>query len=162
MIQGDYDVALDWNIKALDIRKEQLGADHMITASSYNNIAAIHQKQGDYEKSLAWHTKALKICEGIYGTEHPETAKMYHNLAANYHHMGDYDNGLDLFCRSLVAMSNCGLADHPNVDIYGKSLGACFEKSSARHRDFTEWFRERVESFPIWGAKPYTEVASNG
>ena len=45
--QEEHEIALDWNFKALDIRKEQLGADHMVTASSYNNIAAIYQKQGD-------------------------------------------------------------------------------------------------------------------
>jgi L-amino acid N-acyltransferase YncA len=59
-------------------------------------------------------------------------------------------------------MSNSGLTDHPNVEVYSKSLGACFEKSSVGNGDFAEWFRERVETYPIWGAKPYTEVVGNG
>ena len=90
-----------------------------------------------------------------------ETAKMYHNIGANYYHKGDYDNALDLLCCSLVVMSVCGLADHPDVDAYGGTLGACFKKSSVNHMDFTEWFRERVEAYPNWGAKPYTEVADD-
>jgi hypothetical protein len=58
-------------------------------------------------------------------------------------------------------MSNCGLADHPDVEAFGNSLGVCFEKSSKSDMDFSEWFRERVESYPVWGAHPYTEVAVN-
>ena len=127
----------------------------MVTASSYNNIAAVYQKQGDYEKSLEWHIKALKICERIYATEHPETAKMYHNIGVNYHHKGEHDKALDWLCRSLIVMSICGLADHPDVDAYGNSLGFCFEKSSESHKDFVEWFRERVETYPSWCSQHY-------
>ena len=27
---------------------------------------------------------------------------------------------------------------------------------------FAEWFREKVEAYPIWGSEPYTEAAANG
>jgi hypothetical protein len=86
---------------------------------------------------------------------------MYHNIGANYYHKGNYDKALDLFCRSLIVMSFCGLADHPDVDDFGKSLGACFEKSSKSDMDFTTWFRERVESYPSWCDRPYSEVAGD-
>ena len=45
--QGDYDKALLWYEKALEISEKVLGKNHPSTATIYNNIALIYRNQGD-------------------------------------------------------------------------------------------------------------------
>jgi tetratricopeptide (TPR) repeat protein len=42
--QGDYEKALEWVQKALEIREKVLGKENPDTAMTYNNIAGVYKK----------------------------------------------------------------------------------------------------------------------
>ena len=44
--QGEYEKALEWYEKGLEIKLKTLGPDHPSTATTYNNMAVVYNKQG--------------------------------------------------------------------------------------------------------------------
>ena len=80
---GDYDKALEYYGKALEIVESKLGKDHPYTATTYNNIAGVHYAKGDYDKALEYYGKALRILLNTI-KNHPNTISCFQNLALCY------------------------------------------------------------------------------
>ncbi len=112
---ADYDKALAYDQKALDISEAKLGTDHPNTATTYNNIAGVYRAKGDYDNALRFYQKALEIREAKLGTDHPDTATTYNNIAAVYQGKGDYDNALKFYQKaSKIFEAKLG-TDHPDT-----------------------------------------------
>ena len=65
---------------ALSINERKLGAEHLDTANSLNNIAGLYKSQGKYEQAEPLYVRALAICENFLGQNHPSTRA----VRANY------------------------------------------------------------------------------
>jgi tetratricopeptide (TPR) repeat protein len=59
--KGDYDKALEWYQKCLDIELKTLGAEHPSVANSYNNIGLVYANKGDHDKAREWFQKWVDI-----------------------------------------------------------------------------------------------------
>src|SRR5262249_53529223 len=81
--------------KALAIRLKALGADHPLTAASYNNVATVLGGQGKLTDAEAMHRKALAIQTRAPGEGHPDTAVGYANLAQTLARLGGADEARD-------------------------------------------------------------------
>ena len=99
--QGEYEKALEYYKKALNIRKEKLGKEHPDTATIYNNIAVIYHNQGKYGKALAYHTKALIVFKINPGEDHPDTATIYNNIGSIHYKQGEYKKSWDCHTKAL-------------------------------------------------------------
>ena len=113
--QGDYEKALEYNGKALDVRERVLGSGHPDTAATYNNMAVVYQEQGDYEKALKYYGKALDVKERTLGSDHPSTATTYNNMAGVYQDQGDYDKALEYYEKALEVKERVLGSDHPST-----------------------------------------------
>jgi tetratricopeptide (TPR) repeat protein len=94
---GDYNKALEYYGKALEIKESKLGKDHPSTATTYNNIAGVYRAKGYYDKALEYYEKDREISESKLGKDHPSTATTYNNIAGVYEDMGDYDKALEYY-----------------------------------------------------------------
>ena len=110
--QAEYAKALDWYYKALAIHEKALGAEHLDTATTYNNIAMVYHAQGEYGKALEWYFKSLAVDEKVLGVEHPYTATTYNNIAMVYHAQGEYDMALEWYKRAYHVLVNKLGKDH--------------------------------------------------
>jgi tetratricopeptide (TPR) repeat protein len=59
--QGKYNEAIPLAEQALAIRKQQLGDNHPLTATSLNNLAYLYQSQGRYNEAEPLYKQALAI-----------------------------------------------------------------------------------------------------
>lgn len=59
--------------KALEIRLNHFGENHVDTATSLNNIALIYEKIGECESAIEMQMQSYKIIQNIFGEEHPYT-----------------------------------------------------------------------------------------
>ncbi|TPN87275.1 CHAT domain-containing protein [Aquimarina algicola] len=59
--QREYDIALEYYQKSLDIRKRKLGIDHKRTAASYLGIGLAYYRKQDYDKSLKFLSKSISV-----------------------------------------------------------------------------------------------------
>jgi tetratricopeptide (TPR) repeat protein len=93
---GQYDKALPLFEEALLIRREVLGEQHPVYASSLNNLAGLYESMGNYDKALPLYEEAAQICKEVLGKQHPNYATYLNNLAGLYCSMGNYDKALPL------------------------------------------------------------------
>ena len=80
-LQGDYVQAESHYKKALAIREQHLGYDHLRTASTYDSLARLYTVLGRYEEAGSLYRKALTIRERTLGPEHPVVASTLEGYA---------------------------------------------------------------------------------
>ncbi|WP_287729688.1 tetratricopeptide repeat protein, partial [Microcystis sp. M040S2] len=88
--QGKYNEAILLAEQALAIRKQQLGDNHPLTATSLNNLAELYRVQGRYSEAEPLYKQALAIIKQQLGDNHPLTAQSLNNLALLYRVQGRY------------------------------------------------------------------------
>jgi len=110
-----YNDALTVLKKTKEIREYVLGKEHPDTATTYSEIAVVHDDQGDDLKALDWYHKALDIAVKVLGKEHPDIAAIYNNIAKVYDNQGDDPKALDWYHKALdIAVKVLG-KEHPNT-----------------------------------------------
>ena len=62
--KDDLEKAKDYYERALEIRKEQLGANHVDVAKFYNALGILCNDAGDLGKAKDYHERALEIRKG--------------------------------------------------------------------------------------------------
>jgi tetratricopeptide (TPR) repeat protein len=67
--------------RALKIREQQLGPQHLDTALSLNNLAELYRTQGKYVEAEPLYQRALSIHEQQLGPQHPHTVIVRNNYA---------------------------------------------------------------------------------
>jgi tetratricopeptide (TPR) repeat protein len=87
----------------LAIRRQVLGEQHPLTASSYHNLAANLDDQSQYAQAQPLYEKALAICRQVLGEQDPDTASSYNSLAANLDAQGQHPQAQPL-CEKALAI----------------------------------------------------------
>ncbi|MEM9246131.1 MAG: tetratricopeptide repeat protein [Cyanobacteria bacterium P01_F01_bin.153] len=101
--------------RTLEIREEQLGANHPDTANSLNNLALLYESQRRYSDAEPLLRRSLKISEEQLGVTHPDTAASLNNLALLYESQGRYSKAEPLLRRSLEICEGQLGVNHPNT-----------------------------------------------
>jgi hypothetical protein len=55
---------------ALAIREKALGPDHLLVASSLNNMGIVFKDQGEYDKALEWRQTATTSAQSGWPKKH--------------------------------------------------------------------------------------------
>ena len=69
--QGDYQEALSFYERAIEIERKSLPANHPSLATSYNNIGSVYKNMGEYSKALSSLERALEIRQKSLPANHP-------------------------------------------------------------------------------------------
>ena len=110
--QGDYDEALTYQFRVLEIHKKTLGLSHPETATTYNSIADAFKAMNKYPEALEYYYKAMKIRETMLGEDHINTATTYNNIGSVYYNQGDFAKALEFFNKAYSIRNNVLGADH--------------------------------------------------
>ncbi|CAF3844036.1 unnamed protein product [Rotaria sordida] len=112
-IQGKYDKALDYFMRALEIRKNY--PNYTAIATSLVNIAVIHRLKGEYDRALECSMESLRIREAYLPSEHTETAKTLNNIAEIFTDKDELKTALEYHQKSLKMMEKCLPAEHDDI-----------------------------------------------
>jgi CHAT domain-containing protein/Tfp pilus assembly protein PilF len=99
--KNKYDLALKYDFKALQIRKEILGENHTDVSSSYNNIGIVYDSNGEYDMALKYYFKSLEIDREINGEKHPFVAAGLDNIGIVYEKIGEHNQALEYGFKAL-------------------------------------------------------------
>ena len=138
---GDYDKALEYHLKALEIREKVLGKEHTYTATSYNNIGLDYFSKGDYDKALEYYFKALEIQEKVLGKDHPDTASSYNNIGLGYSRKGDYDKALDYYFKALEILEKVLGKEHPDTANSYNNIGYVYNQKGDYDKALEYFFK---------------------
>jgi FOG: TPR repeat len=108
--------------KALAIRINLHGEDHVSTAESYDKVGTAYSEQGDYERALNFHHKAKHVNKKLLGRYHKVTAKSFWNIGDVHYRKGEYDNALLYFNKAKEVQDRVLEENHPDREVTQKSI----------------------------------------
>lgn len=98
---GYYDLAEAAHKKALKIRQQIGGEQHIDCANSLNNLAILYKITARYDLAEPLYKEAAEIRRKIVGENHLDYASSLNNLANLYWHRGDYTLAESLHKKTL-------------------------------------------------------------
>ena len=138
---GDYDKALEYHNKALEIKKAVLGEKHRDTADSYNNIGNVYSELKDYDKALEYYIKALKIRKDVLGEDHPNTAGSYLNIGSVYYILGNYNKALEYYFKALEIYKAVFGENNPDTADSYYNIGLVYDKLGDYDKALEHYFK---------------------
>lgn len=100
--------------RAYDLRKQQLGDDHVCVAQSANALGELKLVQGEYVKARGYLESAAKIREARLPADHRDLAQSWDNLGSLDRSIGAWARAQSYYERALANRMKLG-ADHPDV-----------------------------------------------
>ncbi|CAF3787882.1 unnamed protein product, partial [Rotaria sp. Silwood1] len=112
---GQYEEAIKFYEKSLEIDKIALPPNHPDLAQSYNNIGNVYSDMGEYSKALSSYERSLEIKKIARPPNHPDLAISYNNIGSVYDNMGEYSKALSSYERSLEIKKIALPSNHPDL-----------------------------------------------
>ena len=112
---GEYEAASTGYERALRIKEEAFGVDHINTAHTINNLGSTYRNQGKYDEAIAQYERALRIYEKAFGVDHINTAATINNLGSAYGKQGKYDESIAQYEHALRIKEKAFGVDHINT-----------------------------------------------
>lgn len=148
-VDGKLDEAKPFYEKALRVRQELYGAQHLLVAQSLNNLAAIPFQRGQLDEAQALHQRALAIRIARLGEVSPDVAVSVNALAQIDAARGDLDKARLGFERAIAIWSATIGADHTDTAAAHNELGNVLRRMAR----LPEATTHLTQAMTIWQAK---------
>ncbi len=137
---GDFAKAKDYHERALEIRKEQLGSNHVDVAASYNNLGNVHSETGEFAKAKNYYELALEIQKEQLGSNHVDVATSYDNLGTVYSDTGEFAKATDYHERAVEIRKEQLGSNHLDVAASYNNLGNVYSETGefAKAKEYYE------------------------
>jgi len=122
----DFNMAIDYYKKSLDVNKALYGEEHPQVATNLNSIGSFYNEIGKYEEAQTFLFQALAINTMVYGKHHPSIATDYNNIGFSYCQLGNYDEALKYYQRALAIDKDYYGLHHVDVAIRMANIGAIY------------------------------------
>ncbi|XP_047340599.1 protein REDUCED CHLOROPLAST COVERAGE 3 [Impatiens glandulifera] len=109
---GDFNQAMIYQQRALDINERELGLDHPDTMKSYGDLSVFYYRLQHIELSLKYVNRALFLLHFTCGLSHPNTAATYINVAMMEESIGNVHVALRYLHEALKCNKKLLGADH--------------------------------------------------
>ncbi|MCL2323614.1 MAG: tetratricopeptide repeat protein [Oscillospiraceae bacterium] len=142
----EYDEALSWYFKSLNIREKIFDSEDPSIADLYNDIGVVYRNKGDYDKALEFYFKALDIREKVLWEGHTDIAFTCNNIGVAYSDTGEYDKALGYYFRALEIFQKVLRKENPSNAILYNNIGGTY----GYKEDFDkalEYFFKSLETF---------------
>lgn len=106
--QNNYDSAIAWYNKAIDVNKET--GHFKGVAYALNNIGLIYWKQGELPTAVKFYMLALKIWED--NKMESETSSIYDNLGNIYNEQEEYDRAISYYNKAIDIQEKYNRSPH--------------------------------------------------
>ncbi len=113
--RGQYEQAEPFFQRAVHVREQILGRDHVEVASPLNYLGVLYWEQGRYAQAKPLFQRALSIWEHSLSSEHPLVARALTNLANLSGIQGKYHEAEPLLQRALQIREQALGSHHPLV-----------------------------------------------
>ena len=95
ILQKDYEKALKYQEKSLDIKLSLYGELHPSIAISYTNLGRLYLEQNDYDSAISYFQKSLELKLQLYNPTDVHITTSYKVLSMVYENLGDYNISLE-------------------------------------------------------------------
>ncbi|CAF4190765.1 unnamed protein product, partial [Adineta steineri] len=121
--KGNYEKAIWYYEKALEIHQKTLCSNHPYLIILYNNIGNVYDQMGEYSKAILYYNQALEICQNTLPLNHPDLTNLYNNIGSAYNNMGEYSEALSFYEISLEIQQETLPSNHPALATSYNNIG---------------------------------------
>ncbi|CAF1504670.1 unnamed protein product [Adineta steineri] len=132
--QGNYDQAIKYYEKVIEIQERTLPVNHPSSATSYNNIGSVYKKMAEYSKALLFYEEALRIRQKNLSADHPDLATSYNSIGSMCDSMGEYSQALSFYKKALKIREEILPPNHPSLATPYSNIGMVY----MHMREYTE------------------------
>ncbi|CAF4031163.1 unnamed protein product [Rotaria sp. Silwood1] len=125
--RGQYNEAVAYHRRALELKQETLSNDHPHLPYSHNGLGEALRQRGDFDEALIHYQKALDLWRKQYGgDDHENVAMCLHNIGTIHGERDELTEALKYFFQALQIMDRCLPNIHPMVAKTLKNIGSVF------------------------------------
>lgn len=128
--KGEYDKALEFYGKALEISEALPETEHNDTATTYNNIGTVYCDLHDYDKAMEYYFKAMEMHEKTLGKDHQDTATNYNNIGSVYDMQGDYEMALKYYFKALAIFEKAFSTENFSTAASYNNIGLVYKEQN--------------------------------
>jgi hypothetical protein len=122
---GDAQKGIGFLERALKLRTDLLGRDHVQTLYAMNSLATAYFRDAKFELALPLYEETVKLMRASLGAEHRVTLKTLCNLAAAYQSAGHVEAALLLYQETLALQkAQLGVEDPETLSTMAKLASA--------------------------------------
>jgi len=111
---SDYEDALAMDLESLDLRRKELGEDHLSVATAHNGLAVAYYNLDRTEEGIEHAQRALEIRRTQLG-DHPLVANTLNNLAVFVEEGGDMEEAVGYYREALRIWIAAHGSRHPDA-----------------------------------------------
>ncbi|CAF1106927.1 unnamed protein product [Adineta steineri] len=126
--QGDYEKAIWYLEKALEMYQNTLPSNHLNLTALYNNVGNVYCNMREYSKALSYFEKAFEVQEKTLPSNHPSLAASYNNIGDVYNNMGEYSKALSYHEKALEILQKTLPSNHPSLATSFNNIGDVYSK----------------------------------
>jgi tetratricopeptide (TPR) repeat protein len=162
--RAEYEEAITFYEKSLEIYKKTLPPNHTNFAASYSNIGVVYENMGEYSKALSYYEKDLEISRTSLPSNHPDLAASYTNIGNVYVSMGEYSKALSSHEKALEIRQQSLPSNHPDVGASHGNIGEVYRKMGEYSKALScgqkaiEIFRDSLPSNHPCFAESYNNI----
>ncbi|CAF3573917.1 unnamed protein product [Rotaria sp. Silwood1] len=124
---GKFELALEYDIRALEMKQRLFPHNHPDIATSLSNIGLAFYNHYNFEQALDYHQRSLAMKEQCLPSNHPELAVSYCNLGLVHLALNHYDKALIYYMRDLSMSEKTLPSDHSDIGITHHNLGKIYQ-----------------------------------
>ena len=163
---SEFAKAKDYYERALKIRKEQLGPNHVDVAVSYNNLGNVYCDTGQVAKAKDYYEQALEIRKQQLGANHVDVAASYNNLGNVYWNTGEFAKAREYYQWALEIRKEQLGPNHVDIATSYNNLGNVyrntgdFPEATAYHQRALEIRKEQLGPNHVDVAASYNNLGN--
>ena len=115
-----------------------LGADHLDTLNTRNNLAGAYKSAGRFGEAIELYEQVLAEYERVLGADHPDML-IRNNLAVAYLSVGRFGEAIELFERVLAEYERVLGADHPDTLTVRNNLAGAYDSAGRLAEAIDAW-----------------------
>lgn len=138
---GEYEKALEYNQKSLDIKLKYYPSEHAAISINYDNMGVIYYHMGRYAEAVKFLKNALELRTKYFPEQDVSLAESYNNLGVVFQRIGNHKEALSNLKKALeIREQGVGKKDAMTASIYS-AIGSVYE-SLKRYKE-AEKFHEK-------------------
>ncbi|CAF1206992.1 unnamed protein product [Adineta steineri] len=120
--QGNYEKAIWYYEKVLEIQKNPSNIDYHGQCISYCYIGMLYANMEEYSKAVTFYEKVLEIGEIFFPSNDPLMATSYNNIGLVYYNIKEYSKALSYYERALDIWQHTLPSTHPHINTVKESI----------------------------------------
>jgi tetratricopeptide (TPR) repeat protein len=141
---GRFELAQEFQSRALELRREIFGEHHPTFAESLNNLAVLQDSRGDYGAAELLYRQALDIYRTYFGQNNARYAQIVNNLAVFLYRIGNYLAAEPLYQETLRIRKNLLGDQDPEVAYVLANLATLY-RAMGRYTEAESLYQQALE-----------------